>query len=204
MNLGLPWHIAGVVESGKLSHLFAPLDSLQEKYSAKGKVSVIYVKLDDPRLALDHYGEAEKIFERLAKEHPGRAEYRHDEARARIDRAIVLHVLWQFDEAEKEHDRAVALLTDLARAAENVPEYRSDLNAQARWEHLRCMARRAIEHGFNSEKELYLYANAHGFVGEQTLLEDDEFIDALKPRSNATSTERAKAVAYKAQRRILP
>lgn len=47
INLGLDWRIAGVVGSGKLSHIFARLPSLQEKYSAKDKVSVIYVKLDD-------------------------------------------------------------------------------------------------------------------------------------------------------------
>ena len=28
--------------------MFARLESLQEKYSATGKVSVIYIKLDDP------------------------------------------------------------------------------------------------------------------------------------------------------------
>ena len=49
LDLGLKWHVAGVVESGKLSHLFAPLESLQEKYSASNKVSVVYVKLDDPK-----------------------------------------------------------------------------------------------------------------------------------------------------------
>jgi putative ABC transport system permease protein len=49
VELGLKWHVAGVVASGKLSRMFAPLDSLQEKYSAREKVSVIYVKLDDPR-----------------------------------------------------------------------------------------------------------------------------------------------------------
>ena len=49
VNLGLNWHVAGVVESGKLSHVFARLASLQDKYSAKDKVSVIYVKLDDKK-----------------------------------------------------------------------------------------------------------------------------------------------------------
>jgi putative ABC transport system permease protein len=49
VNLGFNWHVAGVVESGKLSRAFARLESLQDKYSAKGKVSVIYVKLDDPK-----------------------------------------------------------------------------------------------------------------------------------------------------------
>jgi putative ABC transport system permease protein len=48
LDLGLKWRIAGVVESGKLSHLFAPIDSLQDKYSARDKVSMVYVKLDSP------------------------------------------------------------------------------------------------------------------------------------------------------------
>ncbi len=49
LDLGLKWRVAGVVESGKLSHMFARLEPLQDKYSAKDKVSVIYVKLDDPK-----------------------------------------------------------------------------------------------------------------------------------------------------------
>jgi putative ABC transport system permease protein len=49
VDLGLKWHVAGVVESGKLSRMFAPLESLQEKYSARDKVSVVYVKVDDPK-----------------------------------------------------------------------------------------------------------------------------------------------------------
>ena len=49
VDLGFKWRVAGVVESGKLSHLFAPRESLQDKYSAPGKVSVIYIKLDDPK-----------------------------------------------------------------------------------------------------------------------------------------------------------
>jgi putative ABC transport system permease protein len=48
LDLGLRWHISGVVESGKLSHLFAPLDSLQQKYSATDKISMAYIKLDKP------------------------------------------------------------------------------------------------------------------------------------------------------------
>jgi putative ABC transport system permease protein len=49
LDLGFAWRVVGVVESGKLSRLFAPLGSVQDKYSAPGKVSVVYVKLDDPK-----------------------------------------------------------------------------------------------------------------------------------------------------------
>ncbi len=48
IDLGLPWRITGVIESGKLSRMFADITDLQHKYSATSMVSVIYVKLDNP------------------------------------------------------------------------------------------------------------------------------------------------------------
>jgi len=48
VDFGIKWRVTGVVESGKMSRMFADLKSLQAKYSASGKVSVIWVKLDDP------------------------------------------------------------------------------------------------------------------------------------------------------------
>jgi putative ABC transport system permease protein len=49
VDFGIKWHVTGVVAAGKFSRMFADLKSLQEKYSATGKVSVIWVKLDDPK-----------------------------------------------------------------------------------------------------------------------------------------------------------
>ena len=43
-----PWHISGIVEGGKLSHVLVPIKTLQTLDSATGKLSVIYLKLDDP------------------------------------------------------------------------------------------------------------------------------------------------------------
>jgi putative ABC transport system permease protein len=43
------WRVAGVVEPGKLSHIFCNIKVLQELYSASGMLSVIYLKVDDPR-----------------------------------------------------------------------------------------------------------------------------------------------------------
>ena len=40
LDLGLKWHITGIVESGKLSRMFAQLEPLQEMFSATGKVTV--------------------------------------------------------------------------------------------------------------------------------------------------------------------
>ena len=47
-DLGLQWHVSGIVQQGKLSRMFAPIDYLQDKYSQKDKISMVYVKVDDP------------------------------------------------------------------------------------------------------------------------------------------------------------
>jgi putative ABC transport system permease protein len=45
--LNQKWTVTGIVESGKLAHLFVPLSRLQELMSAPGHVSQIYIKLDN-------------------------------------------------------------------------------------------------------------------------------------------------------------
>ena len=42
------WHIAGIVQPGKLGHMFVPIKTLQEMVGASGHVSQVFVKLDDP------------------------------------------------------------------------------------------------------------------------------------------------------------
>jgi putative ABC transport system permease protein len=42
------WHIRGIIEGGKLSHIFVELPVLQELDSATGKVSEVFLKLDNP------------------------------------------------------------------------------------------------------------------------------------------------------------
>lgn len=46
--LNTPWRVCGIIEGGKLAHIVFPLGVLQEKTSNIGKVSQIYLKLDDP------------------------------------------------------------------------------------------------------------------------------------------------------------
>jgi len=41
------WNVAGVVEEGKLGHIFAQMEPLQEIEGGQGKVSQIYLKVDD-------------------------------------------------------------------------------------------------------------------------------------------------------------
>ncbi|HWB85305.1 MAG TPA: FtsX-like permease family protein [Bryobacteraceae bacterium] len=43
-----PWRVAGIVEGGKLSHIFVSLPVLQDHDSATGKLSQIYLQLDNP------------------------------------------------------------------------------------------------------------------------------------------------------------
>jgi putative ABC transport system permease protein len=42
------WHLAGIVEPGKLARIVVPLETLQNLDSSHGKVTQIYVKLDQP------------------------------------------------------------------------------------------------------------------------------------------------------------
>jgi putative ABC transport system permease protein len=46
--LNRQWNVAGIVEPGKLAHIFLPLSTLQELDGTTGKVAQIYLKLDDP------------------------------------------------------------------------------------------------------------------------------------------------------------
>ena len=47
--LNKDWNVAGIVEGGKLAHLFVRIEVLQDLIGSTGKVSQIYLKLDDPR-----------------------------------------------------------------------------------------------------------------------------------------------------------
>jgi putative ABC transport system permease protein len=42
------WHVAGVVEAGKLSRIFAQRSVLQDLFSNTGKITMAYVRLDKP------------------------------------------------------------------------------------------------------------------------------------------------------------
>ena len=46
--LNREWHVTGIVEPGKLAHIFLPLSTLQDLDGSAGKVAQIYLKLDDP------------------------------------------------------------------------------------------------------------------------------------------------------------
>ncbi len=47
--LNREWNVAGIVEGGKLAHLFVQIQMLQNLIGSTGKVGQIYLKLDNPR-----------------------------------------------------------------------------------------------------------------------------------------------------------
>jgi len=47
-DFGQKWRVTGVVQSGKLSHMFGDIAPLQDEYSQTGKISAVFVKVDDP------------------------------------------------------------------------------------------------------------------------------------------------------------
>ena len=51
--LNRPWKLAGIYEPGMLARLVVPLDRLQDLTANSGKVTIIYVKLDDPARTKD-------------------------------------------------------------------------------------------------------------------------------------------------------
>lgn len=61
--LNRQWNVAGIVEPGKLAHLYVLLPVLQDAMSATGKVSQIYIKLDNP-------DNTKLVMEQLAKKFP--------------------------------------------------------------------------------------------------------------------------------------
>ena len=46
--LNSKWHVCGIMESGKLSHIVLPIDILQERTGNHGNVNQIYIRVDDP------------------------------------------------------------------------------------------------------------------------------------------------------------
>jgi putative ABC transport system permease protein len=48
-EFGHKWNITGIVEGGKLAATFADIEGLQEVFGEPNKISMVYVKADDPK-----------------------------------------------------------------------------------------------------------------------------------------------------------
>jgi putative ABC transport system permease protein len=46
--MNTPWRISGVIEGGMLSHILVPIKTLQDLDASTGKLSYVYLKLDNP------------------------------------------------------------------------------------------------------------------------------------------------------------
>jgi putative ABC transport system permease protein len=49
VELGHKWHVTGIVQPGKGSRTYTDIDTLQSLFAANNKISVVYVKVDDPK-----------------------------------------------------------------------------------------------------------------------------------------------------------
>lgn len=80
------------------------------------------------------------------------------------------------------------------------PEYNADLTPAQRLEHLQRLVRQAIDDGFAAEREIWLYANIFGFLGD-SVFEQHPDIQALLQDLELTPFERVdRAAALAAQR----
>ncbi len=61
-----PWHVCGIVEPGMLARMFVQLSVLQDLYSLPDKLSIIYVKLDNP----NRTNAEVEAFKALLKDYP--------------------------------------------------------------------------------------------------------------------------------------
>lgn len=66
--LNREWNVVGIVEPGKLAHLFVLLSQLQDLMSATDKVSQIYLKLDNP-------ANTQLVIDQLKEKFPGYPTY---------------------------------------------------------------------------------------------------------------------------------
>lgn len=60
-QLNRPWRVRGIFEPGMLARVFVPLKTLQDLTANTGKVSMIYVKVDDPKRTQEVIGELRAV-----------------------------------------------------------------------------------------------------------------------------------------------
>lgn len=75
------------------------------------------------------------------------------------------------------------------------PSYQSGLAGSTRWQHLHELASRAYEQGFNSERDITLYANIFGFLGDDALARYPNIQALLSKASEQTATQRIEQAA---------
>lgn len=106
----------------------------------------------------------------------------------------------QLSQLDEVNFRNVVMRLD-AHMQEYFPSYQAQSTPQQRWEHLHALASSSYDRGFNTELDITLYANIHGFLGEQALEEHPDLDAILKTPSEQTPAQRLERVADIAQER---
>ncbi|MFJ4251785.1 DUF4123 domain-containing protein [Pseudomonas sp. NPDC089741] len=106
----------------------------------------------------------------------------------------------QLSQLDEVNFRNVVMRLD-AHMQEYFPSYQAQSTPQQRWEHLHALASTSYDRGFNTELDITLYANIHGFLGERALEEHPDLDAILKTPSEQTPTQRLERVADIAQER---
>jgi hypothetical protein len=106
----------------------------------------------------------------------------------------------QLSQLDEVNFRNVVMRLD-AHMQEYFPSYQAQSTPQQRWEHLHALASTSYDRGFNTELDITLYANIHGFLGELALEEHPDLDAILKTPSEQTPAQRLERVADIAQER---
>jgi len=106
----------------------------------------------------------------------------------------------QLSQLDEVNFRNVVMRLD-AHMQEYFPSYQAQSTPRQRWEHLHALASTSYDRGFNTELDITLYANIHGFLGERALEEHPDLDAILKTPSEQTPAQRLEQVADIAQER---
>ncbi len=106
----------------------------------------------------------------------------------------------QLSQMDEVNFRSIVLRLD-QHMHEYFPSYHAELTPLQRWEHLHALASTSYGRGFNTELDITLYANIHGFLGERALEEHPDLNAILITPSEQTPAQRLERVADIAQER---
>ncbi|MDI3400379.1 DUF4123 domain-containing protein [Pseudomonas sp. V88_4] len=106
----------------------------------------------------------------------------------------------QLSQLDEVNFRNVVMRLD-EHMLEYFPSYQAQSTPPQRWEHLHALASTSYDRGFNTELDITLYANIHGFLGERALEEHPDLDAILKTPSEQTPAQRLERVADMAQER---
>ncbi|MBC3950595.1 DUF4123 domain-containing protein [Pseudomonas folii] len=81
------------------------------------------------------------------------------------------------------------------------PDYLSDLPPERRLERIHQLVESAIERGFRTRREIWLYANVFGFLGDEGLQSHPDIVELLNRKSDLTPHQRVDRAATLAAQR---